>query len=193
MAFIRLKGENGVELEVHDHSVTLNFTVGQNIRLINEKYNSVKKLESAVAVEWMVRGEEALRDYLGRLSLRHENLGETLKRRLKEDLNSIKTIANNISTTDDEKGVIQEDKLFENKKIMITVKRVKGRWRKSFPAVNVVFPLTDCKQVGEKYQVKLDFQEAVEIGYKILFWITCSDLSENKGFETAELILGKIE
>lgn len=193
MAFIRLKSENGVELEVYDHSVTLNFTVGQNIRLVNEKYNSVKKLESAVAVEWMVRGEEALRDYLGRLSLRHENLGETLKRRLKEDLNSIKTIANNISTTDDEKGVIQEDKLFENKEIMITVKRVKGRWRKSFPAVNVVFPLKNCKQVGEKYQVKLDFQEAVEIGYKILFWITCSDLSENKGFETAELILGKIE
>jgi len=96
----------------------------------------------------MVRGEEALRDYLGRLSLRYQNLGEMLKERLKKDLSDIEKIAKEISATSDEKGVVREDRLFEDGEIRVTVKRVKGKWRKSFPAINVVFPLSGCKQVS---------------------------------------------
>ncbi|MDI6814842.1 MAG: hypothetical protein QMC90_01990 [Dehalococcoidales bacterium] len=61
----------------------------------------------------------------------------------------------------------------EDREIVITFKRVKGRWRKSFP-------------------VSMELEEAVEIGYKMLYWISASDVSEQKGLKTAELIVGKI-
>ncbi|MDI6814841.1 MAG: hypothetical protein QMC90_01985 [Dehalococcoidales bacterium] len=66
--FIHLKSENGVEMGISGSKVQLNFTVGKNVRLINEEHNPVRKAENAVAVEWMVRGEEALKTSLGALA-----------------------------------------------------------------------------------------------------------------------------
>lgn len=90
MAFIPLKGENGVEMGISNGEVRFNFALGGNVRLINQDYNPVRKAQNAVTVEWMVRGEEALRDFMGRISLRYSELGSTLKQRLKNDLNSIR-------------------------------------------------------------------------------------------------------
>ena len=192
-SFIPLKSENGVEMEIFNSEVRLNFTVGGNVRLINKDHKPVRKVENAIAVEWMIRGEEALKDFLGRISLRYNKLGKTLKERLKNDLTNIKRSAENISKINKKQRPICKDQPLKDREIIVTVKWVKGRWRPSFPAVNIVIPFKDCRRLGEKYRVSLELEDALEIGYKVLYWITSSEISEGKGLITAEGILGKIE
>ena len=192
-SFIPLKSENGVEMDIADSEVKVNFVIGGNVRLVNKNYHPVRKVEKAVAVEWMIRGEEALKDFLGRISLRYNKLGEILKERLKNDLSNIKKAAENISKSNRKQLVPFTDKPLKDKEIIITVKWVKGTWRVSFPTINVVVALKECKRSRKKYQWRLELEEAAEIGYKVLWWITASEISESKGLKTAEGILGKIE
>lgn len=81
----------------------------------------------------------------------------------------------------------------KDREILVTVKLVKGQWRKSLPTINVVFPLVDCKELRGKYQVSLKLQDAIEIGYRVLYWITICDISEEKGLKTAGVFLAKFD
>lgn len=187
-----LRSEKGVNMEIFNNQIKIDFTIGGNIRLINDRYNPVRKEKNAIAIEWMIRGEEALRDFLVRIGLRYNSLGKILRDRLKSDLKNIKKNAENISKNDRKRLVPFKNKPLKDKDVEVTVKWVKGRWRPSFPSINIVIPLSECTKRGQKYYWSLTFEEAIEIGYSTLYWISASEISESKGLKTAERILGRI-
>jgi len=186
-----LKSETGVNMEISNGKIRIDFIIGKNIRLVNENYNPVRNEKNAVAIEWMIKGEEALRDFFVRIGLQYNDLGKILRERLKSELQNIKKAADDISQDDRTRSVPFKEKPLKGKHIEVTVKWVKGKWRPSFPSVNIVIPLSECVKRGQKYYWDLTFEEAVEIGYKVLYWISASEISESKGFKTAKGILGK--
>lgn len=189
-----LKSEKGVNMEISNNTIKIDFTIGGNVRLINERYNPVRKEDNAIAIEWMIRGEEALKDFFVRIGLRYDNnLGKKLRDRLRSDLKSIYNHAEKISKNSRENSVPFKNKPLKDKDIEVTVKWVRGRWRDYYPSVNVVIPFSECTKRLQKYYWKLTFDEAIEIGYKILYWLSATEISESKGPKTAEGILGKIE
>ncbi len=64
---------------------------------------------------------------------------------------------------------------------------------RAFPTINIVIPLSECVKRAQKYTWSLTIEEAIEIGYTTLYWISASEISEGKRLKTAEGILGKIE
>ena len=188
-----LKSERGVNMEISNNLINIDFKIGRNIRLINNKYNPVRKEENAVAIEWMIKGKEALGDFLVRIGLRYNNLGKILRERLKSDLENIQKDAEKISRNNKQHLVPFKDKPLRDKDIEITVKWVKGKWRASFPSVNIVIPLSECKRRRLKYYWSLTFKQAIEIGYGALYWISASEVSDSKGLKTAEKFFGKIK
>ncbi|TKJ44429.1 hypothetical protein CEE36_01420 [candidate division TA06 bacterium B3_TA06] len=188
-----LKSEERVDMEMVADEVKISLQVGGNVRLINKKYNMVRKEESAIGIEWMIKGEEALRDFLVRIGLKYNGLGKILRDRLKDDLKNIEVDAERITMSGKECLVPIKNKPLKDKQIEITIKWVKGKWRKAFPAINIVIPLSEYTKRGQKYEWRLTVEEAIEIGYTTLYWISASEISEGKGLKTAEGILGKIE
>jgi hypothetical protein len=117
-----LKSEKGVNMEISNNKIKIDFTIGGNIRLINNRYNLVRKEENVVAIEWMIKGEEALRDFLVRIGLRYNNLGKILRDRLKADLKSIQRDAENISRNARKHLVPFKSKPLKDKNVEVTVK-----------------------------------------------------------------------
>ena len=55
-----LKSEMGVNMDISNNKIKIDFTIGKNVRLINQRYNLVRKEENAVAIEWMIKRERVL-------------------------------------------------------------------------------------------------------------------------------------
>ena len=55
-----LKSEMGVNMDISNNKIKIDFTIGKNVRLINQRYNLVRKEENAVAIEWVIKRERVL-------------------------------------------------------------------------------------------------------------------------------------
>lgn len=197
---IRLKGERRVEMEISNDQVTFDFLIGGNVKFLEaDDYHTLRAPELAKSIEWMIAGGEALKDILVRIDLRRGDLGPRLKERLVSERNTLRQKASEISeiVSKEEKKLIIKDTPHGGKGVSITVKTVEGKWRKCYPTVNIVIPLDNCRkrrtQRGLKYYFKLPAEVAVELAYKVLYWITVTEFSESKRPKTAEMILGKID
>jgi type I restriction enzyme M protein len=188
--FLPLKSEVGVEVDLSD-DVKISLTVGKNVRLINEDYNPVKKEENARAIEWMIKGGEALRDLLSRVALRYNNLGGILRERLRNNVNRIKDDAKELQNRQ-RIHVPFKEKPLKNKNVEVTIKWVKGRWIPKYPSVNIVIPFNECRKTDGKYLWKLSIKEVIELAYRVLYFISVSDTFEGKDLETAQGILGDV-
>ncbi|MBA7608407.1 hypothetical protein ES703_15584 [subsurface metagenome] len=186
-------------MKISNDQVTFDLLIGGNVQfLIADNYNNVRAPEGAKSIEWMIAGEEALKDILVRIDLRRGDLGPKLNKRLVSERDSLQEKAHEISeiVSRKEKRLIIKDALHGGKGVNITVKTVQGKWRACYPTVNIVIPLANCRkrrtQKGLKYYFKLPVETAIELAYKVLYWITATEISESKGPKTAETILGKI-
>jgi len=196
---IHLKGEQMVEMGILNGEVTFDLSIGKNVQFLKaDNYTTTRASKNATSIEWMIAGGEALKDILVRIDLKRGYLGQDLKKRLVSEWASIQEKASEISNivSRGEKKLINTDILHKGKDICITVKTVKGKYRPCYPTVNIVIPLNLCKekkiQKGLKYYVKLSVDTAIELAYKVLYWITATEISESKRAKTAEMILGKL-
>jgi len=184
-----------IGLEIEDETATFTLNTGSNVRLVNESYNMVKKPESAVYLEWMIRGDESLKDLLFRLGLRADNLGKKFKEKLKEDMPAIRGLAKELSqdTPKDRKIFREDEDLPQETKI--TLKWIKGGYgTHTFPAINIVIPVSKCRKVrGDNYVWKLSMIDLTKIGYKTLYWISVSDIYKKGKLDVAPSILGKMD
>lgn len=186
-----LKSENGVEMIIDKNIIKIRLEIGGNVRLVNEYYNSIRKIENAKYLEWMIKGKEALNDFLNRISLRYENnLGKELREKLRQDKDKIIEDGKKIREDEKEKQVPIISSSLKERDIDITVKWVAGMWRDYFPSINVVMPLKECKKLRKSYELRLTMEEAIKLGYDILYWISASEIAEQKDWTTAESILG---
>jgi hypothetical protein len=184
-----------IDLEIKGEIATLSLNAQSNVRLVNESYNMVKKADSAEYLEWMIRGDESLKDLLFRLGLRADNLGKKFKEWLSADMPEIKGISQELS-----KDPPKRNKIFRvdeelPKHTKITVKWIKGGYGDHmFPAINIVIPLSECRHTrGENYIWKLSMDDLIKIGYKTLYWISVSDIFKRGKLDVAPSILGKID
>lgn len=196
---IRLKGERRVDMKISNEKVTFDLSIGENVQFLRDDcYNTVRSAESAKFIEWMIAGGEALKDILLRIDLRRGDLGPRLKERLISEWDTIQEKAEKISriVSKGEKELLEKDDLSVDEDVSVTVKTVSGKWRKCYPTVNIVIPLDKCRQSRTqkalKYSFRMSVDAAIELAYKVLYWITVADISVSKGPETAEMILGKI-
>jgi len=187
-----LKSEEAVDMNIKNDKIKFELIIGSNIQFINKNYNTVRSFNNAIAVEWMIRAEEALKDFLVRLGLRYGDLGKIFRKRIKKEKKSINKNAKKLKKLRRQLIPFKEKPL-KHRNIEIYIKNVKGMYRPNFPTVNIFMPFSECKKARQKYYIILSPKEAIEIGYKILFWLSVTEVSESKGFKTAEDILGKIK
>lgn len=187
--------EERASLRVLNSEVLVSLKVNKNIPLVNQNYNRVRKPESAVAIEWQIKGEEVIRVFLAQLAPRFpNNLYKVLKDRLKSEVVSLGEKTEMIKNADRGIKVPIEDRINvvkdEEKDVKITIKWG-GKYRVHYPTVNIVIPLTECKHMVKRYQWHLKFNEAIEVVYKAIFWISASELSESKGLNMVRVVFGK--
>jgi len=195
---MRLNGERGVAMEISSNNVTFDLPMGGNVQFLSDDcYNTVRGVKGAKFIEWMIAGEEALKDILVRINLRRGDLGPRLKKRLISEWDALQKNANKISkiVSKEENTLIEKDSVKEG--VSVTVKTVEGKYRKCYPTVNILIPLDKCRrsrtQKFLKYNFKLPVNDAIELAYKVLYWITVTEISESKGPKVAETILGEIK
>jgi hypothetical protein len=184
---VEVKLEEKASLQVMNGEVLISFKVNGNIRLVNQKYNKVPvNSKNAVAIEWQIRGEEAIRVFLAQLAPRFSgNLFEELKNKLRLEITKLKQEAEILKNSGEKIQVVNRINQVE-----IVIKRG-GRYQKHYPTVNIVIPISECKYGGKKYRWSLTFDKTIELVYKAIFWISVSELSVSKGLDTIGVIFGK--
>jgi hypothetical protein len=141
----------------------------------------------------MIKGSEALQDFLSRIALRYDkHLGNELRQKISEDKEKIISEGKKILNSERNNKIEVKFVSIADKEIQITIKWVKGMWRDFFPAMNIVFPIKNCRVFGKTHHIYLTLEEAKTLGYDILFWISASEIADKKDWTTAEKVLGKL-